>query len=77
MARLPRYVIPGQPQHIIQRGNNRQAIFGTDADYCFFRGALVEAATRQGWAIHAYVWMTNHIHVLATPDSGHAISQGL
>ena len=52
MARLPRYVIPGQPQHIIQRGNNREAIFGADADYRFFRGALVEAATRQVLAIH-------------------------
>ena len=75
MARLPRYVIPGQPQHIIQRGHNRQAIFGADADYRFFRGALVEAATQQGLAIHADVWMTHHIHVLATPENGHAISQ--
>ncbi len=67
MARLPRYVIPGQPQHIIQRGNNRQAIFAADADYRFFRDALVEAAARHGLAIHAYVWMTNHVHLLATP----------
>jgi len=37
MARLPRYVIPGQPQHIIQRGNNRQIIFAADADFQFFR----------------------------------------
>lgn len=44
MARLPRYVIPGQPQHIIQRGNNQQAIFAAEADYQFFRDALVEAA---------------------------------
>ncbi|KAB2320270.1 transposase [Betaproteobacteria bacterium SCN1] len=67
MARLPRYVIPGQPQHVIQRGNNRQAIFAAEADYRFFRDALVEAATRHGLAIHAYVWMTNHVHLLATP----------
>lgn len=77
MARLPRFVIPGQPQHIIQRGHNRQAIFGAGADCRFFRGALVEAATQQGLAIHAYVWMTNHIHVLATPECGHAISLAL
>ena len=44
MARLPRYVIPGQPQHIIQRGNNRQAIFAAEADYQFFRDVLVKAA---------------------------------
>jgi putative transposase len=67
MARLPRYVIPDQPQHIIQRGNNRQAIFAADADYAFFRDALVEAAAEHGLAIHAYVWMTNHVHLLATP----------
>ena len=75
MARLPRFVIPGQPQHIIQRGNNRQAIFAADADYQFFRDALVEAATDCGLAIHAYVWMTNHIHLLATPENGDAISR--
>ena len=67
MARLPRYVIPNQPQHIIQRGNNRQVIFAADADYQFFRDALVEAANKHGLTIHAYVWMTNHIHLLATP----------
>ena len=75
MARLPRYVIPGQPQHIIQRGNNRQAIFVTDDDFQFFRDALVEAAGRFGLAIHAYVWMTNHIHLLATPTYDDSISK--
>jgi putative transposase len=75
MARLPRYVIPGQPQHIIQRGNNRQVIFGADADYQFFRDALIEAAGRFGLAIHAYVWMTNHIHLLATPTQTDSISK--
>jgi putative transposase len=75
MARLPRYVIPGQPQHIIQRGNNRQAIFVTDDDYQFFRDAIVEAAGRFGLAIHAYVWMTNHIHLLATPAFDDSISK--
>jgi putative transposase len=75
MARLSRYVIPGQPQHIIQRGNNRQAIFAADGDYQFFRDCLVEAAGRFGLAIHAYVWMTNHIHLLATPTYKDSISK--
>lgn len=75
MARLPRFAIPDQPQHIIQRGNNRQVMFAADADYQFFRDALVEAATDHGLAIHAYVWMTNHIHLLASPVSGRAISK--
>jgi putative transposase len=77
MARLPRYVIPRQPQHIIQRGNNRQAIFSAEADYQFFRDALVEAAQQYGLAIHAYVWMTNHIHLLATPEQEHSMSKVL
>ncbi|HRQ58267.1 MAG TPA: transposase [Azoarcus taiwanensis] len=75
MARLPRYVIPGQPQHIIQRGNNRQAIFAAEADYQFFRDALVEASLKYGLTIHAYVWMTNHIHLLATPELDNSISK--
>ena len=77
MARLPRYILPGQPQHIIQRGNNRQAIFGADADRRFFRDAVVEAAKKQGLAIHAYVWMTNHIHLLATPEFSDSIGKVL
>ena len=75
MARLPRYVIPGQPQHIIQRGNNRQVIFAADADFQFFRDALIDAADNHGLAIHAYVWMTNHIHLLATPKEEDSISK--
>lgn len=75
MARLPRYVVPGQPQHIIQRGNNRQVIFAAEADYQFFRDALIEAANQHGLMIHAYVWMTNHIHLLATPLFEHSISK--
>lgn len=74
MARLPRYVIPGQPQHIIQRGNNRQLIFAAEADYQFFRDALVEAAAKHGLTVHAYVWMTNHVHLLATPALEDSIS---
>ena len=62
MARLPRIVIPGQPQHIIQRGNNRQNVFTSAADYHVFRDALVSAAETHGLAIHANVWMTNHEH---------------
>ena len=46
MARLPRYVIPNQPHHIIQRGNNRQMIFAADADYQFFRDALIDASVK-------------------------------
>lgn len=75
MARLPRYILPGQPQHIVQRGNNRQVIFSDSADFEFFRDAMVSAAEQHGLAIHAYVWMSNHIHLLATPEHEQSISK--
>ncbi|WP_395687348.1 REP-associated tyrosine transposase [Caenimonas koreensis] len=75
MARLPRLTVPGYPHHIIQRGNNRQPIFAADADYEAFLGMLDEHSRAQGVALHAYVLMTNHFHLLATPDSAEAIPQ--
>jgi putative transposase len=69
MARLPRYFVPGQAQHVIQRGNNRQLIFAADEDYRFFLDCLMDAAKRHGCAIHAYVLMTNHVHLLTTPQN--------
>ena len=56
MPRKPRYVLPGQPQHIIQRGSNRCPIFISDDDYGCFRHYLQEACSRQGGNFHAYVF---------------------
>lgn len=67
MARLPRLEIPGIPLHIIQRGNNRAACFFGDVDRRFYLKCLAEAARRRNCAIHAYVLMGNHVHLLATP----------
>ena len=75
MARLPRFVIPGQPQHVIQRGNNRQAIFRADEDYRFYLEKLAEAANKHQCDIHAYVLMTNHIHLLVTPHTENGIGK--
>jgi putative transposase len=75
MARLPRYVLPGQPQHIIQRGNNRQVVFASEEDFQCFRDAMVSAAEQHGLAVHAYVWMGNHIHLLATPEHEQSIGR--
>ena len=75
MVRFPRYIIPNQPQHIIQRGNNRQIIFMADADNQFFRDALIEASIKHGLAVHAYLWTTNHIHLPATPQFEDSISK--
>jgi putative transposase len=67
MARPPRLELPGVPQHVIQRGNNRAACFFGDADRRFYLKCLAEAAARRGCAVHAYVLMTNHVHLLTTP----------
>ncbi len=67
MARLPRFFVPDVPQHIIQRGNNREAIFADHRDYLYYLVCLKKAAESHDLLIHAYVLMTNHIHLLATP----------
>ncbi len=75
MARLPRFVIPGQAQHIIQRGNNRQDIFCADEDYRFYLEKLGEAAKKHQCDIHAYVLMTNHVHLLITSHTEDGIGK--
>lgn len=77
MARLPRYFIKNVPQHIILRGNNRGPIFANDEDCQFFKEVLQDAAKRNGLAVHAYVFMTNHIHLLATPATEESIPNAL
>lgn len=75
MARLPRLTLPGYPHHIIQRGNNRQAIFGDRADYELLLALIDEHARKQQVAVHAYVLMSNHLHLLATPETVEGIPQ--
>ena len=64
MPRRPRVILPDNPLHIIQRGNNRQACFAADEDYCFYLDWLKEYSVKTGCSIHAYVLMTNHVHLL-------------
>lgn len=68
MARMGRYFVAGQALHVIQRGNNRQAIFFEERDYGLYHEWLAWAAHEYGCAIHAYVLMTNHVHLLVTPE---------
>ncbi|HFQ92166.1 MAG TPA: transposase, partial [Chromatiales bacterium] len=63
MARLPRIVIPGQPLHVIQRGNNRQKTFFKVEDYQKYLDSLKQSAQEYDCDIHAYVLMTNHVHL--------------
>jgi putative transposase len=75
MARLARLTLPGYPHHVIQRGNNRQAIFATVADRQLMLDLLMENARKFGVAIHAYVLMDNHFHLLATPQTADGLPQ--
>jgi putative transposase len=77
MARLRRIRIAGIPAHAWVRGNNRQAIFRSEGDRIFFHRCLVDATERCGVAVHAYVLMTNHIHVLGTAASREALSKAV
>ncbi len=69
MARLPRLTLPGYPHHVIQRGNNRQDIFVASQDRQFLLDLLQEGAAKFQVAIHSYVLMGNHFHLLATPET--------
>jgi putative transposase len=75
MPRKPRFYLPSIPAHIVQRGNCRQATFFGDDDYAAYLNWLYEGAKLHDCAIHAYVLMTNHVHLLITPQDSESISQ--
>ena len=74
MPRKPRMYLPGVPCHIIQRGNNRGATFFAEQDYQYYLKCLHDASIRYKVGIHAYVLMTNHVHILATSEHKESIS---
>ena len=74
MPRKPRFYLPGVPAHIVQRGNCRQTVFYDEDDYRAYLRWLAEGAKKHGCQIHAYVLMTNHVHMLVTPQTPPAIS---
>ena len=66
MARLQRIAPLGIPQHIIQRGNNRQACFACDQAIAFFASLLHEYSRKYSVSLYAWVFVTNHVHLLAS-----------
>ena len=72
MARKPRFNLIGVPQHVIQRGNNKEPCFYSNEDYTAYLEFLKIASEKTGCHLHAYVLMTNHVHMLITPmqDNG-------
>lgn len=73
MPRQPRYFIPAIPQHVIQRGVDRQAVFFEPADYALYVRSLSDAVEQCECQIHAYVLMTNHTHLLLTPAKSRSL----
>ena len=67
MPRPPRFTLAGAPHHVIRRGNNRQEVFFDTDDFARYRHYLHEAAVKSECALHAYVLMPNHVHLLITP----------
>ena len=75
MARRPRIYVPGVAHHVIQRGNNREACFYDESDYKAYLSHLLEVAQQFKVALHAFVLMTNHVHLLATPSNEIALGK--
>ena len=75
MPRPPRFDIAGVPQHITQRGHDRQPCFFSEADYRCYLTHILEGSRRFQCAIHAYVLMTNHVHLLITPSTAGSLAR--
>ncbi|MFH1519641.1 MAG: transposase [Candidatus Omnitrophota bacterium] len=74
MSRIARIVYPAYPHHIVQRGNNKQPIFGDDQDKHFYFGLLKKYARQGGCKVHAYCLMTNHTHLLLVPNEKNSLA---
>ena len=77
MASRRRVQIPGVPQHVLNRGNNRCEIFRAPRDYAFFLCALLAASVEYQLEIHSYTLMTNHFHLVVTPRQPTAVSMAM
>jgi REP element-mobilizing transposase RayT len=75
MPRRPRIKLAGMPQHIVQRGINREPCFFAEEDYHFYLHWLEKSAADWHCPIHAYALMTNHVHLLVTPETGTGIAK--
>ncbi len=73
MPRRPRIHLDGVPLHIVQRGHNREACFFGEEDYHAYLYWLGEALEKERCALHAYALMTNHVHLLVTPEHAEAV----
>ena len=77
MPRTARLEIPGMPMHIVQRGVNRCAVFLCNAGRGYYLALLTEAFAAEEVALHAYVLMENHVHLLVTSAHAGRISRAM
>ena len=77
MARLARFVLPGIPHHVTQRGNGRQQTFFSDDDYAAYRDLLVEHCAAHGVSVWSWVLMPNHVHLILVPEHEDALRAAL
>lgn len=75
MPRKPRFYLPDIPYHIVQRSNNRTACFFSSSDFGIYINALTDALQTFHVQLHAFVLMTNHVHLLMTPSDSQGISK--
>lgn len=74
MPRRPRFFVAGIPCHVIQRGHNRSTCFRNNSDYIQYLKTLEDQADKHSCAVHAYVLMTNHVHLLVTPGDRDSVT---
>jgi len=73
LARIARYVVADLPHHVTQRGNRRQTVFFSDADYELYRDLLAMQCRKHAVAVWSYCLMPNHVHLILVP----AVAEGL
>lgn len=69
MPRNSRYILPGRPHHVTQRGNNRQDVFYTFDDRERYLDLVQQNLAEAGVRVLAYCLMTNHVHWIVVPES--------
>ncbi len=77
MARIARFVVPGLPHHVTQRGNRRETVFFSDADYELYRDLLAQQTRRHEVAVWSYCLMPNHVYLILTPASREGLGRAL
>ena len=75
MPRIARLIAPGYPHHIVQRGNNRKAVFFEERDRVCYLSFLQRFKKEISCLLHAYCLMSNHVHLLITPGKAHSLAK--